>query len=222
MNVHYKENLIYTDGIQGVVTIHFIHGVKLFLKIHSRRISGLCSQNGTLCPAGCTFFFPQRPKPPHQEPTKLSQTGSRGRDHNCPSTQSLTFWAGDFRQMGKFLIAIVALAAAEKHLRVFFCGYTLLPAWGMDRHGNKGKRENNISQLQPLVFGSWPAPNRLLHVPSPAAELHRSAVSTYRKQLGTQVPQWIAKTLEKTVKETNASICIEGIRWWVINNSCHH
>ena len=153
--------------------------------------------------------------------SKSSQTGSRGRDPNSPSTQSLTFWAGDFRQMGKFLIAIVALTAAEKHLRVFFRGYALLPASERDRHGNEGKRKNNISQLLPLVFGSRPAPDCLLHAPSPAASLHRSAVSTYRKQLGTQIPQWIAKTLEKTVKETNASICTEGIRWQVINNSRH-
>jgi len=83
--------------------------------------------------------------------------------------------------MGKLLIAIVALAAAEKHLRVFFCGYALLPASGRDRHGNEGKTINSISQLLPLISGSQPVPNCLLHAPSPGAALHRSAVSTYSK-----------------------------------------
>lgn len=153
--------------------------------------------------------------------SKSSQPGFTGRNLNSPSTQSLTFWAGDFRQVSKFLVAIVALAAAEKHLRVFFCGDAFLPAPGRDRHGNEGKGKK-VSQLLPLVFGSQPAPHSFLHTPSPAAALHRSAVSTYRKQLGTQTPQWIARTLEKTVKETNASICTAGIRWRVINNShCH-
>lgn len=111
---------------------------KLFLKNRSRRMSGLCNQNGTSYPVGCIFCSTSNN-------SKSSPTGPRGRDPNSPSTQSLTFWAGDLRQMGKFLIAIVALAAAEKHLRVFFCGYALLPASGRDRHGEEGKRKKTKS-----------------------------------------------------------------------------
>lgn len=113
---------------------------KLFLKNRSRRMSGLCNQNGTLYPVGCIFCSTSNN-------SKSSPTGPRRRDPNSPSTQSLTFWAGDFRQMGKFLIAIVALAAAEKHLRVFFCGYALLPASGRDRYGEEGKRKKRSQPI---------------------------------------------------------------------------
>lgn len=94
------------------------------------------------------------------------QQSESGQDEEIPintsSTAHLTFWAGYFRQVGKFLIAVVALAAAEKHLRVFFCSYALLPA----SHAAAKGREKTTSVNSCLGANAELPPNCLLVSPS--------------------------------------------------------
>lgn len=181
--------------------LHYIK--KLFLKNLRRRIWGFCKQM-TICVLSDAFLCSASSNP------KSSQTGSRQRNLPIPHPQqSLTFWASYFRQVGELLVAIVALAAAEKDLRVFFCGYTLLPASGRDTHSSKGKRKTTSANLR-LQEQTQTSPKS--SSPRALSCWHSLAGSAYRK-LSTHIPRWIAKTLEKAIKEKNASICTEDIRW---------
>lgn len=88
---------------------------------------------------------------------------------NSSSTAHLTFWASYFRQVGEFLIAVVALAAAEKHLRVFFCGYALLPA----SHAAAKGREKTTSVNSCLGVKCRGSPKLSSPCPLPPAQPHR-------------------------------------------------